>query len=116
MDPLPEANQTPPEQIVTSEHPADRVGKTKTIYQMSAWSIFWRNFLAGFSRSLGGIIIYLIFLGIIGYYSYQTLLPRLLPILQSYTTMMQSLTNQGRPSSSSEQIMDNPLIQQFLKK
>lgn len=115
MDVIPDPNPPTTQQIIASEHPNDRIGKTKTIYQMSAWSIFWRNFLAGFSRSLGGLIIYVIFLLVIGYLSYQTLLPRLLPIFQSYTTMMQSLTNQGRPSSPTESIKDNPLIQQFLK-
>jgi hypothetical protein len=83
----------PIKQVIASEHPADRVGETKTLYQVSGWSIFWRNFLAGAARSFGAIFIYLIFLGVIGYAYYIYLWPQLKPLLTQYATMMQTLQN-----------------------
>lgn len=44
----------------------DLVSKTKTIYEVDAGEIFWRNFLAGMSRALGGMVIYFAVIFILG--------------------------------------------------
>lgn len=36
----------------------DTLTSTKTIYDVGPWEIFWRNFLAGMARALGGLLIY----------------------------------------------------------
>jgi len=46
---------------------ADRINGNKSLYDASYSEIFWKNFLAGASRSLGGIIIYALFIfGVFG--------------------------------------------------
>jgi len=52
----------------------------RTLYNSSLTSIFFRNFFAGFSRSLGGLILYVIFV----YIGYQLLVTRFLPLVQPY--------------------------------
>jgi hypothetical protein len=40
---------------------SDQDSTTKTQYDVTGWELFWRNFLAGVSRALGGIFIWMIF-------------------------------------------------------
>ncbi|MBI2010537.1 MAG: hypothetical protein HYS86_05200, partial [Candidatus Chisholmbacteria bacterium] len=61
----------------------------RNLYTVSSGEIIWKNFLAGLSRALGGMIIYLILLGVIAYAASQYLLPQLEPLLSS----LQMLTN-----------------------
>lgn len=82
----------------------------RNLYTVSHWEIVSKNFLAGFSRALGGIIIYLIFFAIAGYIFSQYLLPQLEPLFSS----LQMLTNpqmlQGGPQNQ-QQI--EQLLRQF---
>lgn len=39
----------------------DQLTKEKTIYDVGAGEIMWRNFLAGMSRAIGAMVIYFIF-------------------------------------------------------
>ena len=71
------------ELIVKNEDGADRVSKTKTIYDAGAGEIFWKNFLAGFSRTIGGIFVYLIFFLILSNLFLNFLLPKISPHLSS---------------------------------
>jgi hypothetical protein len=111
--------------IVKSEAKEDRVGDLKTLYNVSGWSIFWRNFLAGFSRAVGGIFIYLIFVGISLYLFIQTVWPTVQPMLTGYMKMMDTLTNGGRPSTNTpapptipglDTLKNDPLFQQLVQK
>lgn len=65
--------------------------KTRSIYDASASEIFWRNFLAGASRSLGGIIFYLIFILIIGSIFLRYLTPIITPLMNQLNTISGSL-------------------------
>jgi hypothetical protein len=114
--------------VVKSEAKEDRIGDIKTLYSVSGWSIFWRNFLAGFSRAIGGIFIYLIFAMISFYLFMQTVWPQLEPFVISY----QNLMNTFSPSSSTNpspttpksapleipisDIQNDPLFQQLIQK
>jgi len=70
--------------VIKSEDKSDLVSKNKTIYDASAGEIFWRNFLAGASRGLGGIFVNLIFLLIIGVLFINIILPQVMPMVNSY--------------------------------
>jgi hypothetical protein len=85
----------PNELIVKSEDGGDRVGKTKTIYDVGPGEIIWKNFLAGFSRGVGGIFVYLIFIVIIGGIFINTILPKILPLFSSYMNIFNSLGGSG---------------------
>lgn len=79
------------ELTVKSEDKSDLVSKTKTIYDATFGEIFWKNFLAGFSRSLGGILVYLIFLFIFSGVFFNFVLPKLMPSINSYMNIFNSL-------------------------
>lgn len=79
------------ELIVKSEDGGDRVSKTKTIYDAGVGEIIWKNFLAGFSRGVGGIFVYLIFLFVISGIIFNVVLPKLMPQITSYMNLFNSL-------------------------
>lgn len=79
------------ELIVKSEDGGDRVSKTKTIYDAGVGEIIWKNFLAGFSRSIGGIFVYLIFLFIISGLIFNVVLPKFMPSITNYMNLFNSL-------------------------
>ena len=79
--------------IQASEHPEDKIGKTKTIYDVSSGEVIWLNFLAGFSRGLGAIIAYLIFVGIFSVIIMQFVWPIVAPLFGQFLNMTKSLEN-----------------------
>lgn len=79
------------ELIVKSEDGGDRVSKTKTIYDASVGEIVWKNFLAGFSRTLGGIFVYIFFLLIFSGIFYTFVLPKLMPLITTYMNIFKSV-------------------------
>lgn len=82
----------------------DRVTQTKSIYDVSAFEIFWRNLLAGMSRALGGIVLYVIFVIIFSTVFVQYVLPQIMPFLNTFLKLGDSVTNlqnMGLPSNIS---------------
>jgi len=77
--------------IIQSEYGEDRARKTKTIYDVSAFEIFWRNFLAGMARTMGGLILYFLFVFIVGMIFLQFMLPRIMPIIEKFGSFTNSL-------------------------
>ncbi len=71
----------------------DRAGKTKTIYQVSGFEIFWRNFLAGFARALGIMVLYIIIIIISGVIFTTTFLPMINPSLQNAQELIENINN-----------------------
>ena len=69
------------------------LSKTKTIYDTGAGEIFWKNFLAGFSRGLGQIFVYLLILFIIGILFAYIVLPKIMPSVTFYTNILKSLSS-----------------------
>jgi hypothetical protein len=89
------------ELIVKSEDGGDRVSKTKTIYDAGPGEIIWKNFLAGFSRSIGGIFVYILFLFIFSGIVINVVLPKLMPLITTYTNIFKSLSpaSNAKPGS-----------------
>ncbi|OGG08878.1 hypothetical protein A2154_04105 [Candidatus Gottesmanbacteria bacterium RBG_16_43_7] len=69
----------------------DRVGKTKTLYDAGWGEIFFRNLLAGISRSLGALAVYLLFLFLVSFVFMQLVLPKLAPFLNHYVSISESI-------------------------
>lgn len=85
----------PPEKI---PH-VDKVSH-KSIYEASAFEIFWRNLLAGMSRAFGGIILYLLFLFFIAALIQQVLYPKIKPFIDQYQQTLESLNNLNQTSQN----------------
>jgi len=81
------------ELVIKSEDKKDLVSKTKTIYEAGAGEIFWKNFLAGFGRSLGGVFVYVIFLLIISWVIYNFVLPKFMPLITGYMNIFKSFNS-----------------------
>ena len=65
--------------------------KSRSIYDATAGEIFWKNFLAGAGRSLGGIIFYLLFILIIGSVFLRYLAPIVSPFMDQLNSISGSL-------------------------
>jgi len=74
----------------------DQVSPVATIYDASLSSVFWRNFLAGVARGLGGILINVIFLLFISLVVMNWLLPRVQPLFDTYQKAINSLDGIGQ--------------------
>lgn len=93
--PNPVANNTD-DQVITAKTIPTRVDfsdpdivnrKTgKTLYEVSAWEIFWRNLLAGISRGLGNMILLIIFSLVLGNLFMTYVWPHLEPIFDSFAS------------------------------
>jgi len=77
--------------ILKSENKSDLVSQTKTIYNAGAGEIFWKNFLAGLSRGMGTIFVYILFLIVMGALFVNVALPKLMPIITSYSDIFKSI-------------------------
>ena len=77
--------------IIESTAKTDRASKTKTLYDVGPFEIFWRNFLAGASRTFGGIVLYLMLVFVFGLVFARFILPALLPLLNNYKGIFDSL-------------------------
>jgi len=97
------------ELVVKSEDKKDLVSKTKTIYDAGAGEIFWKNFLAGFSRGLGGVFIYIIFLLIISAVFYNFVLPKFMPLITGYIDILKSFSSISNPKSGGSNIIPENL-------
>lgn len=59
----------------------------KSIYDVSKSEIFWRNFIAGFARGLGGFLFAVIIFAILTALTAQLLMPYLNPIIESLSSL-----------------------------
>ena len=76
---------------ITSANPDDRLSKSKTLYDASTSEIILKNFLAGFSRTLGGLVLYFLFVFILGAFFVRFALPIITPFLNQLNTINSSL-------------------------
>ena len=79
--------------VIKSEDKGDLISKTKTIYDAGPGEIFWKNFLAGLSRGLGGVFVYIVFLLIIFGVFYNFVLPKFMPAITGYMDLLKSLSS-----------------------
>lgn len=63
--------------MVAAEIHEDRLGRTKTIYEANVFEIVFKNFLAGFSRALGIIVVYLLLILAVFFFFVRYVLPSL---------------------------------------
>ena len=105
------------ELVVKSEDKSDIVSKTKTLYEAGPLEIFWKNFLAGFGRGLGGVFVYIIFLFIISGIFFNFVLPKFMPAISGYMNLLKSLGSISNTKSGSGNIIpENLNIQKLLGK
>ena len=78
----------------------DQLNQTKTIYQASAKEVFFKNFLAGFGRALGGVFIYLIFIFISLYTFFTYAYPQIKPFLDEYQQAIQGLNSLNKAATT----------------
>lgn len=76
--------------------PQDKFNQTKSIYEASAAEVFLKNFLAGMGRALGGIFIYLVFIGITLYFFINTALPQIQPFIDEYRQAVQGINSMSK--------------------
>lgn len=69
----------------------DQVTETKTMYDVSKWEIFWRNFLAGAARALGGILVQALFLIVVVNLFMNQVWPVLKPLLNTLQLTSETL-------------------------
>ena len=102
-------NQQQPNQMQAQNIPAsDQVNKNKSIYDVPTFEVFWRNFIAGVGRALGGIFIYIvIFYGVFSLVS-KYAMPQIMPLVGSLQNSIDSL-NQLNSSGSQNQVVDQVL-------
>lgn len=100
--------------VIKSENRADLVSKTKTIYEAEAGEIFWKNFLAGFARGIGGVFVYIIFLLIISVVFTNFILPKLMPTVTGYMDLFKSIGSISNTKSQLDNIVPENLDLQKL--
>ncbi|MDQ5951641.1 MAG: hypothetical protein QG639_922 [Patescibacteria group bacterium] len=61
----------------------DQLTKTRTLYDVSVGEIMWRNFLAGISRALGGMVIYFVVAFLLGHVFLTYIWPVLEPSIET---------------------------------
>src|SRR5690606_6078712 len=90
---------------------------TPTSQPETLGSVAAKNFVAGASRALGSILVYLIFLGIM-YFIFTTFFwPRLEPYVTTYTQAMESLQtlqNLNQPTGAGSPQLDAQQLQNLL--
>ncbi len=89
---------SPVNPAVFADQKSDQFSATKTLYDASVMSIFWKNFVAGFARALGGMIIWLVLILFSGFLFANYVWPQIHPFLTSYQQLFESFS--ALPSSS----------------
>lgn len=92
-----------------SEDKKDIFSKTKTIYDAGYGEIFFKNFLAGLGRGLGGVFIYIIFIIILSLVFYNFVLPRFMPLITGYMNIFKSLESISNIKSGESNIIPENL-------
>ncbi len=69
----------------------DKLGKSKTIYDVSYKQLVWRNFLAGMSRSAGMVVVQFLFFAVIAGFVAQFVLPQVMGMFDGYMGTLEKL-------------------------
>lgn len=84
----------------------DRIDKVRTMFDVSITELMWRNFLAGVSRAVGSIVVYLIFATVGLWILAQVLLPIFGPFIENLNALMQSVNGTQQTIQESQSILD----------
>lgn len=79
--------------VVRDEHSDDTMGKTRTLYDASAFEIFWRNLFSGMARGLGSVIIWLMFILLMGYVFTSIIWPQVQPVFNDYRNLLNTFSS-----------------------
>jgi hypothetical protein len=79
----------------------------KSLYDAGYGEIFFKNFLVGFARGLGGLFTYLILLAIVYYSFVTTVLPKLQPLINTFQSTQETLQKIQKPATMLNTIFDN---------
>ncbi len=105
--------------VVQSTPKEDRAGKHRTIYEVSHWEVFWRNFIAGMGRAAGSIMLYFLFIFLVGFLFMQLIWPQISGFFSNYTSLVNQLQPGAQPGSikieDSLKGVDNNSIDQLLE-
>jgi hypothetical protein len=108
---------TSTEAVVKSENPADAVSKTKTIYDVSYREIIFRQFVAGAARTLGSLLLYIVFFAIVVQILSRTIWPLVEPFVDQYLSALSTFNtlNSQSQNDSSSPSLNLDQIQQILE-
>lgn len=87
------------EAITSSIEKPDQHSDTKTMYDVSATEIFFKNFIAGAGRALGGIVLYLLFFGLIAGIFTTYIWPHVEPFIIEYQQALQGINSLTQTTS-----------------
>jgi len=79
----------------------DQIDKNRSIYDVSAGEVFWKNFLAGLGRALGGIMLYIVFIGLVTYMFVTKALPYITPFINEYQQAIKSVSQLNKTTTPS---------------
>jgi len=91
----------------------DQAQKKRDIYTSSLGEIFSKNFVAGFARGLGGVVVYILFLSVVLFIVSRTLLPTLEPLISTFQDSMKLLQNPGSLQQSISPSQVDQLLKQY---
>lgn len=75
------------------------------LYQTGYGEIFAKNFLVGFSRALGGVIVQILFFAILAYVYIQVLAPKITPLFGMLEQSMGALDKIQNQQSQTQDVM-----------
>jgi len=93
----------------------DLVTATKTIYDVTPSEVFWRNFIAGVGRTMGALVLYFIFLFVIGMIVVQVVGPMFTPLMKDFDTAVESLERVEILQGRSEKVLESEEVQELIK-
>ena len=100
--------------IINTSSPSDRISSTKTMYDVGAWEIFIKNFIAGAGRAFGNIVLYLLFFGIIVNIFIKIILPQLQPFITEYREALEPITRLNSATEAGDKLDPNQ-YQKFIQ-
>lgn len=87
---------------------SDQINKNQTIYDVSGFEVFWKNFIAGMGRAIGNIFIYFLIFIVIASLINKFLMPYILPLFNTLQTSIESL-NQLNSGNTQNQVVNDVL-------
>lgn len=85
----------------------DRIGKSRTIYDVSYRNLMWRNFLAGLSRGAGWFIFQILVIVFLGVMLNQLLMPYIRQISLVFTNLSSTLETIAQPAQIGGSILES---------
>jgi hypothetical protein len=85
----------------------------KSLYEVGYNEIFWKNFLVGFARGLGGLATHLVLLVIVYLFFLYVVLPKFQPLINMMEKTQQNMEKLQNPTSIFEDIFNQEQSKQL---